>query len=541
MLADFFQLSPIPANQMLGTYDLRLVFLSYIVAFLASYVALDVAGRLRDVSNTALSRRLWIAGGSLAMGAGIWSMHFIGMLAFNMHGMVMTYDLSWTALSLLVAIFASAFALYLLTPRDMHISHMAFGGVILGLAIASMHYLGMQGMRSSMDIHYLPGLFALSIVVAIGASEAALWFAIKSNQVVAQLRFRLKVISALIMGAAIAGMHYTGMFAAVFTPVENPAVQQFGVSPEILATCIAVITCVIMGIAFFLSAKKEALNEQLLRNARQAGMAEVAISVLHNVGNVLNSVNVSANLVAEKIEKSKLSLLNDLSALINQHKNNLGEFFTNDPKGQQIPDFITKLANHWQEERMIMNGEIQTLLKHLLHIKEIIAMQQNLSKKVQVEQITSIETAIDEAILICGIDQNKHGIVIEKHYEKIKPVIIDKVKLLQILVNLLHNAKEALMLQKNQPINKIFIRTGLVNKKQFFIEVSDNGPGITSANLAKIFTHGFTTKESGHGFGLHASALAAKDMGGGAMKVASAGVNKGAVFTLELPYRVPKQ
>jgi NO-binding membrane sensor protein with MHYT domain len=540
MLEDFFQLTPEPANQMLGTYDLRLVLLSYMVAFLASYVALDVAGRLRDVSNTPLTRRLWIAGGALAMGAGIWSMHFIGMLAFTMHGMIMTYDLSWTGLSLLVAIFASAFALYLLTPRDMHVSHMAFGGVILGLAIASMHYLGMQGMSSSMDIHYLPGLFTLSIVIAIAASEAALWFAIKSNQVVAQLRFRFKVISAMIMGAAIAGMHYTGMFAAVFTPVDHSVAPQLSVSPELMATGIAVITCVIMGIAFFLSAKKEALNEQLLRNARQAGMAEVAISVLHNVGNVLNSVNVSANLVAERIENSKLALLSDLSQMINQHKSDLGEFFTKDPKGMQIPDFIAKLASHWQEERMLMNGEIQALLKHLQHIKDIIAMQQNLSKKVQIEQITSIETAIDEAILICGIDENKHGIVIEKHYEKMKPVLIDKVKLLQILVNLLHNAKEALMMGKNHTVNKIMIRTGLLNKKQFYIEVSDNGPGISADNLSKIFTHGFTTKESGHGFGLHASALAAKDMGG-SMKVASPGINQGAIFTLELAYRVPKQ
>jgi NO-binding membrane sensor protein with MHYT domain len=540
MFADFFQLTPIPANQLLGTYDWRLVVLSYFVAFMASYIALDVTGRLRDVSNTPLSKRLWICGGAIAMGAGIWSMHFIGMLAFSMPDMSMHYELSWTSLSLVVAILASGFALYLLSQREIHIIHLAFGGIVLGLAIAAMHYCGMEAMRRDMDIHYLPGLFALSIVIALVASEAALWFAIESNQVVTELRVRLKLISAMVMGFAICGMHYTGMLAAVFTPVKNMDMNVTGMAPQILAISIAIVTFMILGIAFFLSANKEALNEQMLINARQAGMSEVAVSVLHNVGNVLNSVNVSANLLAEKITESKLSMLSQLSAMVDEHKESLVEFLTQDPKGQQVPKFLNMLASYWQDEQKIMNSEVQSLIKNLQHIQEIISLQQNLSKKVQVEQIVSIDTVVDDAVLISGVEGTKHNIQIERQYGKLKPVVLDKVKLLQILVNLIHNAKDALA---DTPLahRKIILKTGMVTPKRFYIEVIDNGMGISASDLKKIFSHGFTTKESGHGFGLHTSALAAKEMGGGAMKVASEGIGKGTVFTVELPYRLPKK
>lgn len=221
MLEQFFQLGPIPANQLLGTYSVGLVILSYLVATFASYIALDITSRLRDVSITKSSMLMWLFGGAFAMGAGIWSMHFIGMLAFSIPNTPMSYALSWTALSMVVAILASGFALYLLKEQVIKVVTLVLGGIILGFAIASMHYLGMEGMRGHMNIHYLPSLFLLSIVIAILASEAAIYLALKSSQVVARMRVRLKVISAFIMGGAIVGMHYTGMAAAIFTPYPN--------------------------------------------------------------------------------------------------------------------------------------------------------------------------------------------------------------------------------------------------------------------------------------------------------------------------------
>jgi NO-binding membrane sensor protein with MHYT domain len=158
MFADFFQTMPVPVNQMLGTYDMRLVVLSYLVATFVSFIALDITGRLRDVGNSELVSLMWLIGGAVAMGAGIWSMHFIGMLAFTMPGMAMNYDPFWTVISLFVAILGSAFALVLLKPKIINWMHIILGGILFGLSIASMHYIGMHAMEVSMKIHYLQRL-----------------------------------------------------------------------------------------------------------------------------------------------------------------------------------------------------------------------------------------------------------------------------------------------------------------------------------------------------------------------------------------------
>jgi NO-binding membrane sensor protein with MHYT domain len=539
MLAEFFQLGPIPADQMTGVYDLRMVLLSYLVAIFASYIALDITGRLRDIGNTKLSRVLWICGGACAMGAGIWSMHFIGMLAFSMPGMAMGYDSFWTTLSLLVAILGSAFALYLLKAPVINWTQLALGGVVFALAIVTMHYMGMQAMRIQVDIHYLPSLFILSIIIALFASEAALYLALKSNQVVLHLRVRLKVISALIMGAAICGMHYTGMAAAVFTPMVNAMPDALEMNPQIMAVTIATVTFVIMGIAYLVSTYKEALNQQLLEASRQAGMAEVAVSVLHNVGNVLNSLYVSSNIVVEKIKDSKLSEIASLNKMLKEHEKDLGTFITNDSRGAKIPTYINALAEYYKTEKMEMTAEMESVIKNLLHIKEIISVQQDLSKTKSLDQVAAIATLLEEAILLNGFDYSRDNIVIEKKFAKIKPVLVNKIKLMQVLVNLLHNARDALadpaILKK-----KLTLEVGAVDKNTIFIRIVDNGVGIADKNIKKIFTHGFTTKESGHGFGLHASALTLKNMNG-SIKAESPGVGKGATFILTLPYKVPRK
>lgn len=533
MLDQFFQMGSIPTDHMNGWYDPRLVILSYLVATFASYIALDITARLRDISNTQFSIPLWLGGGALAMGAGIWSMHFIGMLAFNLP-MPMIYDPAWTALSMLVAIAASGFALFLLKAKDIHLTRMLFGGIILGFAIAAMHYTGMAAMTINMDIHYLPGLFFLSIVIAILASEAALWLALKSTQVIPRLRFRLKFVSAFIMGAAICGMHYTGMAAAIFTPKSNMTHMAGALNPELMAISIAGVTFIILGIAFVVSTYKESLNQQLLLTARQAGMAEVAASVLHNVGNVLNSINVSSTLLAEKINKSKLTGLTDLSKLVNEHKDNLSTFIKDDPRGAHLPDFINSLSDYWQIEQDVLSKELHTLVKNVEHVRSIIATQQDLSRVSDSEQVVSIENVLEESILISGIDNKKYSIRIEKQYERLRPVLIDKVKTLQILVNLIQNAKDSF--SDFTRIDKSIIFKINKNNTHFFIHIADNGIGIPRENLTRIFGYGFTTKKDGHGFGLHTSAISAKEMGG-TLKAHSEGSGKGAIFILELPYR----
>lgn len=531
---DFFQTQAIPADQYIGHYDLRLVLLSYMVAVCASYIALDLTGRLRDHNNTPASTLLWLIGGSVAMGAGIWSMHFIGMLSFTIPGLVLQYDFFWTLLSLIVAIIASGFALFLLKQSIINVIHLAAGGIILGLAIASMHYTGMAGMLITLNIRYLPSLFLLSIFVAIVASEAAILLALKSSSVILRLRNRIKIASAIIMGVAICGMHYTGMAASIFTPLCNGVVNNAAaLDPTILSMAIATVTFIILGVAFFASSYKEALNQEQFEKARQLGMAEISASVLHNVGNVLNSVNVSAETISEKNSSSKLIALNKLCSLLNEHKENLGEFITQDPRGVKTLEFLNKLSDYWKEEQQSIQDETKILLKNIIIIKDIISTQQNLSKMTEIEQNISLHELLDEALLITGFELKK-DIAVEKNYGNIGTIKVDKIKLLQIVVNLLRNAKDALIASSNQ--NKhLKVKTSLVNNK-VLIEISDNGIGISPANLNKIFNYGFTTKKSGHGFGLHACALAMNELGG-EIQVSSEGLEKGATFSLFLPCR----
>ncbi len=531
MLSNYFQLGPIPANAMYGTYDWHLVLLSYLVASFASYVVLDMAGRLRDDNNTFAGTLCWLLGGSFAMGAGMWSMNFIGMLAFQTP-MPMGLNRLWTMVSMGVAILASLIALSLLIGQTVRWMHLAIGGFFLGIAIAAMHYTGMYAMTDSMIIRYIPSYFFLSILIAIIAAEAALWLAIKSNHGTLSTKIRLKIVSALILGAAICGMHYTGMYAAIFYPKPDASTIAGILDPNMLATIIAVVTFLILGVAFALSTYREITNQQLITTARLAGMAEVSSNVLHSVGNVLNSLNVSAYSIGEHIEHTKITQIKDLNELIQKNKHNLGEFFTKDPKGINIPDYIQALSEYWKGEQKNLLAEIQSILTHIQHIKDIISTQQSLKNFSVLEQMIDIRTVINEAITITGLTLSKHTIRVNREFEITRPHLLDKIKLLQILVNLLGNAKDALFACSEQE-NIISIHLKYLDQKMLIIRVIDNGIGIKPENLKRIFTHGFTTKDSGHGFGLHSSAILAKQMGG-SLNAESPGEGQGATFTLVL-------
>lgn len=539
MFANFFQTVALPSDQLIGSYDPRLVVLSFMVAIFASYIALDLTGRLRDISNTKTSSILWLCGGAIAMGAGIWSMHFIGMLSFTIPGLSLRYNLFWTGLSLLVAILASGFALYLLQVSKVRIEHYIAGGIILGLAIASMHYTGMEAMLITLNIRYLPVLFFLSIVIAIVASEAALWLALKNNKVILRMRNRIKIISAIIMGIAICGMHYTGMAASIFTPLCVPVATEGtdALDPTLISIGIAGVTFIILSVAFFASSYKEAFNQQQLEQARQLGMAEIAASVLHSVGNVLNSVNVSADIVAEKTISSKLTGLEKLSALLKEHEHDLAAFLTTDPRGTKAPEFINKLAEYWREEQNCISQEMSRLSKNVDLIKEIISTQQEFSKNANdLEQVISLNELLDEVLLITGLNLKK-DIVVEKNYGKINPILTDKVKLLQALVNLIRNAKDAVV-ESPKKDKKITLKTSS-DKNTIVIEITDNGVGIQPKNINRIFNYGFTTKKSGHGFGLHTSALAINAIGG-EIQAHSEGLEFGTTFTIKIPNNKPK-
>jgi PAS domain S-box-containing protein len=230
-----------------GTYDLHLVALSFAVACLASYTALDLAGRIRASAGSA--RGTWLATAAISMGGGIWSMHFIAMLAFLMP-MVVTFDVDLTVLSLVVAIVVTGGAFYVIGTRRVTALHLSLSGVFMGIGIVAMHYTGMAAMRMPAELHYDRGLVVLSVVIAIGASIAALWLTFRT--VAAWQR----IAAAVVMGFAISGMHYTGMAAAEFGAHADldAAPTVAGLAQTNLAIAIGGITFLILFLALLASA-----------------------------------------------------------------------------------------------------------------------------------------------------------------------------------------------------------------------------------------------------------------------------------------------
>src|SRR5277367_1850275 len=198
-----------------SSYDYRLVALSVLLAILASYAALDLAGRITAARGG--TRSVWLAGGAATMGLGIWSMHYIGMLAYRLPVAVL-YDWPTVLVSLLAAIFAAGTALKIASENQMGHSRFIAGGVLMGLGIAAMHYTGMAAMRLPAMCHYSSGLVALSVVLAVFVSWTALWLTFKAHDDTTVVRWR-KFFSAILMGAAIPAMHYTGMAAVTFVPM----------------------------------------------------------------------------------------------------------------------------------------------------------------------------------------------------------------------------------------------------------------------------------------------------------------------------------
>jgi PAS domain S-box-containing protein len=277
-------------------------------------------------------------------------------------------------------------------------------------------------------------------------------------------------------------------------------------------------------------------QQKLIETSRLAGMAEVATGVLHNVGNVLNSVNVSASLVVEKLRRSKAPKLAQAAALLTAHNGQLGEYLTNDVNGQKLPGYLAKLGEFFVAENADLLQEVDQLGRNIEHIKEVVAMQQSYAKVSGVFEDLPAHLLVDDAIAMNTGAFDRHGIVVDRQFSSVPLIRVDRHKVLQILINLIRNAKYAL--DEVKRIDKrITISIFPDDEGNVHIVVADNGIGILPENLTRVFAHGFTTREEGHGFGLHSGALAAHAMGG-SLTVASLGPNRGATFTLELPIAI---
>ncbi|AZC32028.1 Sensor histidine kinase [Pseudomonas chlororaphis subsp. piscium] len=274
-------------------------------------------------------------------------------------------------------------------------------------------------------------------------------------------------------------------------------------------------------------------QSELLDTARQAGMAEIATNVLHNVGNVLNSVNISAELVSRKLRNSKAQGLGKAMQLINEHKQDLGRFLTEDEKGKLLPGYLNQLVEAIDLEQQGMTEELTQLSKSVDHIKDIVATQQSYAGASSLLEPLSVSELLEDALRMNSGALTRHHVTVLKEYSDVPRIMGDKHRLLLILINLISNAKYAMSDLSNQARN-MTLAAAVVDGETLQISVRDEGEGIAPENMTRIFAHGFTTRKEGHGFGLHSCALAAIEMNGH-LTAHSDGPGKGALFVLQIP------
>ncbi|KMT56327.1 ATP-binding protein [Pseudomonas fildesensis] len=280
------------------------------------------------------------------------------------------------------------------------------------------------------------------------------------------------------------------------------------------------------------------VQTELHAKSRQAGMAEIATTVLHNVGNVLNSVNVSAELVSSQMRTSKAQGLGKVAQLMNEHVNDLSDFLTRDHKGKMLPGYLLKLAEVVTAEQQGIIEELGRLTKGVDHIKTIVAAQQSYAVAVSVVETVPVPELIDDALRMSAGSLARQEVTVVKEIADLPLLSLDRHRVLLILVNLISNAKQALDgVGDRSPC--ITLDASLADGSVLRITVTDNGNGIAPESLARIFSHGFTTRKDGHGFGLHSCALAAQEMGG-SLTVHSDGAGQGATFTLDIPLDAPQ-
>jgi signal transduction histidine kinase len=288
------------------------------------------------------------------------------------------------------------------------------------------------------------------------------------------------------------------------------------------------------------ASRAEAMQRELLSVSRMAGMAEIATGVLHNVGNVLNSLNVSVSMISEQVRGSRVSGLTRSIELVDSFPGGLPAFLETE-KGKVLPTYLSSVSRRLSEENAKVLDELASVNRHVDHIKTIVAMQQSYARPSGIQETVEVGPLVDDALHMGESSFAKHGIEVIRDYADGVTMSTDRHKLLQIMINLISNARHALKDLRVQRADQLGVYQLTVRVRAtaelVTIAVADTGVGIPAENLDKIFQHGFTTKKGGHGFGLHASANAARELGG-TLHATSDGPGCGATFTLELPVAV---
>lgn len=277
----------------------------------------------------------------------------------------------------------------------------------------------------------------------------------------------------------------------------------------------------------------DAAHKQLMQASRRAGMAEIATNVLHNVGNILNSVTVSAGLIRSTLSTSRAEGLRRAVDMLRGHAGDLADFLAQDRKGRALPGYLGDVAHALLLEQRDMLEELEHLTRSIDHIKEVVATQQSYAGKTGLVIPARIGELADDALRMNGEALERDRIAVVRQFDVVPRARLDRSRVLQILVNLIGNAREALQGTPAE-LRRITVSVQAIGGERLRVAVKDEGEGISETILTRLFAHGFTTRKHGHGFGLHSCAQAASEMGG-TLTVHSDGPGRGATFTLELP------
>nr|WP_255429517.1 AAA family ATPase [Ramlibacter albus] len=275
-------------------------------------------------------------------------------------------------------------------------------------------------------------------------------------------------------------------------------------------------------------------TRELIDAARRAGMAQIATNVLHNVGNVLNSVNVSAQVARTIVSHSRSARMTEIAGWLEDHAGDLGHFLSSDDRGRLLPQYFGELARALALEREELLQELDRLRASVDHIKNVVEMQQSYAGSRGLLETVDLAALVDDALRLQNVSSASGGVTVKRDYGPVELLELDKTRIMQVL--LVENARDAM--KAIQKVDGERVLTIQVRQEQdrVWVKVSDNGCGIRPEDLPRIFSHGFTTKSSGHGFGLHSCAIAAMEMGG-SLTVHSDGPGSGATFALQLPVR----
>ena len=498
-----------------GRYDPSLVLVSVLVAIFASYTALSVAGRVKQAHGYA--SLAWTAGGALAMGSGIWAMHFIGMLAFSLP-IPLGYDVPLTLLSLLLPVLVSGMALWQLRAPLLRPRELASSALLMGLGINAMHYTGMAAMRMSPAIDYDPWLFALSVLIAVGSAAGALWIGFRLRQGAAGA-WVAQSAAAVVMGFAVAGMHYIGMAAAGFHADSVCRAATGWISQHKLALIVAVVVVGLLVVALLFSVLDARLQ------ARAASLdASLAVAEERKA---LYLQEVEARVEAERINQLKDEFLSTVSHELRTPLNaSLGWSQLLAQKERVGDDMLRKGL-----ETIERNARVQVQL-----IDDLLDMSRILSGKVRLDL-----QPVKPAEFVGAVVESLRPTAMAKRIrleaeldEEAGPVLADSDRMQQVMWNLVSNAL------KFTPGGGL-VEVGLWRAgEQMAIRVRDNGPGIHPDFLPHVFDRfrqadTSTTRQHG-GLGLGLSIVRQLvELHGGTVAVDSAGEGQGASFTVHLP------